>query len=200
MINFKETLYKMIKEEIKPLFIDHSFMPLGRKNLAFYKNENGIVKYCDLQSVERTNPRSLYFRFNIRLYLGNRENGAKMSKKYLGSNCLCMYHKQFGTMWGKDNFTYRIDQNINLPRLTEQVKNDLAVYTLPFFNKIKNLDDVVGMLAAENNRLGNKRHSYNIAVILAKLGRKEESRNYFLESEGRPAAVSKNADTYGVEL
>lgn len=88
-----------------------------------------------------------------------------------------------------------IDKNI----LLNDVVNHLKKFET-YFLQFKSFFDFIDFLATQNKLMGRNKHSFMIAVTLGALGYKEQSKKFFLESEGDLAAIKNWAKYVGIEL
>jgi 2-phosphoglycerate kinase len=80
------------------------------------------------------------------------------------------------------------------------MSKDIIQHLFPFYQKMKSLEDVLAFLLKENERMGRNEYSFRIAMMLAKAGKKEESKKYFRESIGMKDAIERTAASFGIDL
>ncbi|MBN2444771.1 MAG: hypothetical protein JXJ04_25670 [Spirochaetales bacterium] len=84
--------------------------------------------------------------------------------------------------------------------LNRKINEDFETFMFPFYNKFTHLNDVIQYLIEENKRLNMCINSFRLAVIMAKLGRKEESKKFFKESIRVKEAIAQAARYHGIDL
>lgn len=195
--NYKKVLKTVLKDDIAPLLKESSYTTKGT---SFYKIEQDIVKYIDLEYFRWNSPQSLSFWFNIYLFYGDFTKTTKIDRNTLFKEGANLFFRRIGYLWSEENHMYQISNEISPNELSKQMQSDITDNLLPFFEEMSSLDSIISYLREENKKIGTNFYSLAIAIALAKAGRKEESRQYFQESPGIKEALIKTAAFYGIDI
>lgn len=172
----RKSLNATIAKEIAPLFVAESYR---KRQNTFFRVEQGIVKFADLEFFRFNTPIRTSFWFNWHLFDGVLPAVRRVDSNVLLTHCTPALKKRLGYLWGEENHMYTLETEDDLSAVCTKMKHDIAHHLLPLFRTIKTSEDIVNFLIAENRRKGGNMHSYMVAVLLAKVGKKEESA-YFL--------------------
>jgi hypothetical protein len=194
---FGKKFKRIIKEEIKPLFVSEGFL---NKNETFVKMETDFIKYVQTENSRWNTASSFMFWFDINIFSGSFGNKRNIDLTCLLKDGDSLFCKRMGSLWNEENHAYEITPDTDLNKLSKKMQDDFTGYLFPFFNKMKNMEDVMAFLLNENTKLGRNEYSFRIALMLARSGKKEESKKYFRESVGVKEAIARTAKSFGIDL
>jgi hypothetical protein len=194
---YKKIVKNIITETLTPLYNTKGFLKTGNN---FYKPESGFIKYSDLEYFNWNTQVSFSFWFNLHLVYGSFEEEKKINNKILLTKGDSLFFKRTGFLWDEENHMYSMTSAGDAGTLSGRIKKDFETRVFPFFNRFTDIEDVIRFLTDENKRLGRCEYSFRIAIVLAKMGRKEESKQFFSESIGMKEAIINAARHHGIEL
>ncbi|MCP4132391.1 MAG: DUF4304 domain-containing protein [bacterium] len=194
---FQKNLIDIIQNEIAPLLRDNSF---AQKGNTFFRVHGDLVKFIDLEYLRWNSASSLRFWFTASLFVGDFSNEKNIDFKALLRNGDSVFCKRCGSFWGDDRHMYRLSHSSDRDSLASEITGHLRQYILPFYNKFSSFDDILSFFSNENRNSGSNEYSFLLAVILAKKGRMEESKRFFLESPGDREAIKNSALIHGINL
>jgi hypothetical protein len=195
--HYQKMLKEIIKEQIEPLFLKNSF---SRNGDLFFKAEEGMVKVIDLEFFRFNTQNAFFYWLNFHMYCGDFQFEKKVTKKLLLTKGTPVFSERLGWLWNDEKHMYQINSITNQLELGVKMKQDLNQWLFPFFEKIKSMDDTIQFLLEQNKKLGVNQYSYILAIVLAKAGKKVESKKMLLESMVSQEIIEKTARFYGIEL
>ncbi|RKH44262.1 DUF4304 domain-containing protein [Corallococcus sp. AB050B] len=194
---YKKAMEAVLDREVEPLLVSQGFQVHGR---TYTKAEPALGKLLKIEVSRWSTAHSLSFALQLGLFVGELAGEKKLTEKVLVTKAFGAYVVNVGALWGDPQAQYVLSGAVDPLELGERLRSDLLQRVLPFFERFHTADDVIAFLEAENQRIGTRDRSLAIAMVLARLGRKEESRAYFAQSEGDAEAIRRVARSYGIEL
>lgn len=185
--------FQHIKKQIADLLINAGFV---KSKSVFIRKAAGLTITIQIIKSRWNSNAGIKFWIEIAIY-GTMLPG--LSEEALIAGKTCLVRKNMGFYTNDENRAYVIDSNTDEQGLGREIVADLNAF-VSLCAKFNSVFDVVDFLKKENERIGRNLHSFLIAVTLAVLGYKEESRPFFIESEGDKAAIKNWANYYGVEI
>jgi hypothetical protein len=195
--DYKKIVKQITSEILPPVCKEYSFTQKGD---SFYRQKNDLVKNIDVEYFHWNTDISFSFWFNIGILHWPYGENEDITKKKLLENGESMFFKRSGFLWNNENHMYTLRQTTNKDELQERIKEDFTEYVFPFFESFHNIDDVVRFLEEENRRLQRCEYSFRLAIFMARMGRKKESKKYFKESIGVKEAIVIAARYFGIDL
>ncbi len=194
---YKNLVKSIVKDDLLPLFNNNCFKKRGN---AFYKIEKDLVQFINLERFRFNTHISFNFWFNVKIYHGNYDPDKKIDEKVLLTDGFPAFYKKIGYLWDEPNYMYQISERVDTLQLREKIVSDFENIVFPFYERIKTFDSLVEFLIHENQRNNNNFFAFTIAVLLAKAGETERSKEFFRQSPGEAADIKQFAKSLGVYL
>jgi hypothetical protein len=163
------------------------------------RTTRGVLKSIQLEKFRWNTAFERKFALKLRIDLADRDD-ADPSARDWSEHSTPVLVKNAGYLWNDENFLFRVPDSWPCASFSSTLRRHIREDVLPFFQRCSSFDAVVGDLKQENARLGANVFSTTLAIALARRGRLEESREFFLESPGDPAAIRAVASRYGIDL
>lgn len=190
-------VWKQIAVELGRLLMPHGFK---KSSLGFIDiQKEGIVRQLKVQKFLWNVPGQQRFQLILSLYLATGDSG-EFTFKGRDDHYSLVFQKNSGYFWGEETYLYEAPQL--MPDETFFGKFDIHFtrYIFPFLKRCTSIDDVIAVLEGENRKLGRNFFSLMLAIALARLGRKAESRKHFLEALGDQELIWQIAAVHGINL
>lgn len=194
---YQKVLKEVVNNQIAPLFQKNAFTGKGD---SFFKVEPEIVKFVELEYFRFNTSGVFFYWFNFYLFYGDFNAVKRINLKLLLTRGTCVLKKRIGYLWDEEQHMYQISSMTDPNELAGRMKGDIANRLLPFYETFHNLDDVLKFLLNKNQQRGNNEYSFTMAILLAKTGKKEESKKFLLESTAPREIIEKTAKVYGIDL
>lgn len=183
-----------IAAELSAILQGTSFTRVGN---AFLDRSNPeVLKKIEIENYRWNTPIQKKFQLTVGIDLCKAEDQARDST----ADCFPVFRKNSGYLWGDETFLYELSPELPSQQIASELRHHLQNYVLPFFQKCDSVDGVINALHDENKKLGRNFFSAALAVALARLGRKQESKAFFRESIGDPEIIRLAAQAHGVDL
>ncbi|MBN1524567.1 MAG: DUF4304 domain-containing protein [Spirochaetales bacterium] len=209
----KEIALSALKEYVYPLLIAKGFKKTGG---FFYRLENNIIKHFEIEFNRWNSFLLAGFSLYCGISFGDFSAVNKIDKNILFETGKNIFYDRIGSLWGESAHEYSVATEDHVVRSIQQTGKrvyasadqlgpalikDLNDHVFPYFDDITTLDSAVGFLKKESEK-NPSQYAFRCAVLLADLGRKTESRKYFLLGmvPGNENTIRKAAASHGVEL
>lgn len=190
-------VWKQVAEELNTLLA-----PLGfrRSGLRFVNTRNPeVVRTITVSKFRWNTPGDYRFQLVVSIYLATGDTGEFTFARCPGHYSI-VFERSAGYLLDDEELLYRVPEPLPSEAFRERLRTDLEQRVLPFLESCDSIDSTVRVLDAEGRRSGQSLFSMQLAIALARLGRLEESRSFFLRTKGDPAIVRQVAAQYGIRL
>lgn len=179
--------------------------PLGfkRNKLTFTNRPNqDVVQTLRLVKYRWNAPGQNRFELMISLYVATGEAGEFSWPGPPGrpQRFSIVTEVNVGRLWGDDAYLYSASAEPPDPELSRLLLTHFDQYIAPFLNACRTLDGILRTLSSLREPAGLNPYALSVAVVLARLGRLDESREYFRQVPGDRILVRQMAATHGVHL
>lgn len=190
-------VWKQVAGELNTLLA-----PLGfrRSSLRFINTRNPeVVRTITVSKFRWNTPGDYRFQLVVSIYLATGDTGEFTFARCTGRYSI-VFERSTGYLLDDEELLYRVPEPLPSEAFRERLRTDLEQRVLPFLESCDSIDSTVRVLDAEGRRSGQSLFSMQLAIALARLGRLEESRSFFLRTKGDPAIVRQVAAQYGIRL
>ncbi|HVE86160.1 MAG TPA: DUF4304 domain-containing protein, partial [Myxococcales bacterium] len=191
----------VLKQDVAPLLAAHGFQGRGR---TFFRVDGELTQLLEVELGRFSTALSLSFWLNVEVFLGALRGEKKLTRELLLTRAYSAWLGRMGALWGNENEAYTLSGEADAAAAGARIQGDLVRHVLPFLDRLRGPDDLVVFLEEQFRKTGDQRYPFAIANVLARTGRKEESKPYFLQVLGTdPAAndaLRRTARALGVEI
>jgi hypothetical protein len=188
--------WKQLADELALILKPHKFK---RSGLVFtYDNGADVIHTIAVGKYRWNTPERQRFQLDLAVYLATGRAG-EFTFKGRDSHFSLVFTKNVGYFWGEENHLFDVP-NTDVQSLFVELRRRIANDVLPFVRRCTSIETVIDSLDQENRKQGRNIFSISLAIALARLGRIEESRKYFLQSIGNRETLAQMAQQYGVIL
>lgn len=188
---------KQVAGELNALLGPHGFR---RSGLKFVNSRNAeAVRTITISKFRWNTPGDYRFQLIVSIYLATGDTGEFTFGGCAGRYSI-VFERSAGHLLGDEALLYRAPEALPSEAFRERLKTDLEQRVLPFLASCDSIDSTVRVLDAEGRKSAQSLYSMQLAIALARLGRMEESRSFFLRTQGDPTIVRQVAAQYGITL
>lgn len=160
-------LNRVIKEKMKPYLGQYGFIMKGN---YFFKQEDTIIKAIKVERFRFNSMVQYAFWLNIELFGGDFSSAVIKKEADVYKTGIPFENVKIGALRGQENAMYTIHADDSADIVWKEIGDDLERYAIPHFNLVNDYRDLLALFPDSN---------YNSAMLMLKLGKKEESRAYF---------------------
>jgi hypothetical protein len=188
---------KQVAGELNTLLGSHGFR---RSGLKFVESRNPeVVRTITISKFRFNTPGDYRFQLIASIYLATGEQGEFTFAGRAGRYSI-VFERSAGYLLGDEALLYRVPESMPSEEFRERLRTDLEQRVLPFLASCDGIDSTVRVLDAEGRKSAQSPYSMQLAIALARLGRLEESRSFFLRTQGDQTIVRQVAAQYGITL
>ena len=184
------------KEHIGPHLRNHGWIEMRSSYIA---QNNEIVHELAMERCRFNTHDRKQFKLILKMYVAT-EVRKKFTLKDWNHFYTLVFRKYIGYLWSNKRYMYILSDIEDWEKVFVQLKKHLSEYVFPLTRSLDSLDKLVTYLKGEHQRLGMNFFSYTLAIALARYGRLEESKAFFLESMGDVDVIEKTARNFGISL
>jgi hypothetical protein len=190
-------VWKQIAAELGRLLKPYGFAKAG---LSFIdKHNEEVVREVRIEKFRWNTPGHQRFQLKLSLYLATGNSG-EFTFKGQDAHYSLVFQESAGYLWGEEAFLYLVPETLPDEAFFAELRLHVTHYIVPFLQQCTSIDAVIDVLEQENRKQGQNFFSATLAVALARLGRKEESRKHFRQCLGDLDSIRKFAELYGIHL
>ncbi|XXT18749.1 DUF4304 domain-containing protein [Sorangium sp. So ce429] len=188
--DYRKAFDGALRREVRPFLATAGFSAERR---TFLRARPGLIDVISFEQGRWASAESTSFTMRIRPFVGELQPGDKLDEKTVLVRTASALTRTFEP-------DYILAGRVDEEALAAGLRDDLALVVLPFFDTLRNTDEVIAFLDAEDRRRGDHFHAFMAANILVRLGRLEEAHAHFLVSEGDRDAIRRFAASFGITL
>jgi hypothetical protein len=195
----KESLadWKHVTSELATLLKGAGF---ERSGATFFRRQaDGVVVQVTVEKFRWNVGLIRKFQLKLTIYLPD-QSGHPFSLKDWHPHYTPLFGKSAGYLWGDEGSWFELPASLPDERFSAELRRRVCDDVLPFLARCDGIDATVAVLEEENARRGKPLFSAGLALALAKLGRKEQSRKHFEQSPGDRSAIRQLAAHYEIVL
>ncbi len=190
-------VWKQIMAELGRLLKPYGFLKSG---LGFINGHNKeVVRQISIEKFRWNTPAQQRFQLMLSLYLSTGDAG-EFTFKGREARYSLVFSKSSGYFWDDEAFLYLVPGTLPDETFFAELQLHVDRDLIPVLQRCTGVHATIAFLEQENQKQGRNIFSSSLAVALARLGRKEESRRHFRQSLGDPEAIRRLAEHYGVSL
>lgn len=193
----KKVFDAIVHDVIAPLLASAGFSKQGK---TFVRVDGRIAKLLKVEASRFNTAHSFSFGLLLQMLEGDLPSGEKTTESTLRTQANAFYSRPIAALWAQPGELYSFTTEMSAMTLGPRIRDDLLRYVLPFCARFVTVDDALALLKEKNRETASTQYSLVIATILARAGKKDESRAYFLESLTPRNVMRKIAAFYGVDI
>jgi hypothetical protein len=188
--DYRKAFDGALRREARPFLTAAGFSAAKR---TFLRARPGLVDEISFEQGRWANAESTLYAMRFRLFVGEIQPGDKLDEKTVLVRTASALSRNFEP-------DYLLAGRVDEDALAAEIRDDVALSVLPFLDNLRNVEEVVAFLEAEDRRRGDHGHAFVTGNILARLGRLEEARDHFLVAGGDRDAIRRWASSFGITL